>query len=70
MRIDYQVYLVNLPGSVKGCVRVDETGFASIYINDQLSPQARRLAFRHEIHHLLHDDFYNDKPIRSVEREA
>lgn len=66
--IDYQVYLINLPGSVKGAVRIDNDGFASIYINDALSPSARRAVFRHEIRHLYCLDHYNDKSIREIEK--
>ena len=64
---DYRVYLVKLPGTVHGAIRIDNDGFASIYINEQLSPQAKRAAFLHEIRHLQNDDMYNDKSIYEVE---
>ena len=64
---DYRVYMVNLPGDVKGAVRLDDEGFASIYINDSLSPQAKREVFLHELRHLRRNDFYNRKDIRAVE---
>jgi hypothetical protein len=38
----FRVYLVKLPGDVRGAVRIDEEGFASIYINDDLSPKAKK----------------------------
>ena len=68
--IDYQVYLVRFPGSVKGAVRIDECGFASIYINDALGPSERRAVFRHELRHLYHLDHYNNNHIREIERRA
>ena len=64
---DYRVYLVKLPGTVHGAIRIDNDGFASIYINEQLSPQAKRAAFLHELRHLRNDDMYNDKSIYEVE---
>ena len=64
---DYKVYLIKLPATVRGAVRIDNDGFASIYINEQLSPQAKKAAFLHEIRHLQNDDMYNDKSIYEVE---
>jgi hypothetical protein len=64
---DYRVYLIKLPATVRGAVRIDNDGFASIYINEQLSPQAKKAAFLHEIRHLQNDDMYNDKSIYEVE---
>ena len=64
---EYHVYLVKLPGSVRGAVRLDADGFASIYINDDLSPQAKKATLRHEIRHLKRNDHTNEKPIREVE---
>lgn len=63
----YRVYLVPLPATVRGACRVDDEGFASIYINDQLSPQAKKAVFLHEIRHILRDDHYSPAPIRQVE---
>ena len=64
---EYIVRMVNLPGSINGAVRLSDDGFANIYINDQLSPMARRRAFDHERRHIENNDFYNDKSIREVE---
>ena len=64
---EYAVRLLNLPGDVSGVVRLSEDGFANIYINDQLSPQAKRKAFDHEARHIDNDDFYNEKPIQEIE---
>ena len=66
---EYVVRLINLPGDIKGVVRLSDDGFANIYINDQLSPEARRLAFEHETRHIDRDDFYNSEPIQKIERK-
>lgn len=63
----YRVYLVPLPGDIKGAVRIDEEGFASIYINDDLSPKAKKAAFLHEIRHITRNDHTNKRNIREVE---
>ena len=49
---EYRVYLMPFPGDVLGAVRVDAEGFPSIYINDALSPAARRRVFDHELRHI------------------
>ena len=44
---DYIVRMIQFTGDIHGAVRVDNDGFASIYINDDLSREARQRAFRH-----------------------
>lgn len=63
----FRVYLVKLPGDIKGAVRIDEEGFASIYINDDLSPKAKKAVFLHEIRHIKRNDHTNISNIREVE---
>ena len=64
----FRVYLVKLPGDIKGAVRIDEEGFASIYINDDLSPKAKKAVFLHEIRHIKRNDHTNTKNIQEVEQ--
>lgn len=64
---EYRVYMVNLPPSVRGAVRLDRDGFPSIYINSALSIDAQKAAFRHEMRHIENDDFYNSKTIQEIE---
>lgn len=66
---EYRVYMVPFPGDVLGAVRIDVEGFPSIYINDALSPQARKKAFLHELRHIQRDDMYNGKPIEEIEAD-
>ena len=65
---DYRVYLIDLPTDVRGAIRIDEDGFASIYINCRLSYVEQARALRHELRHLRRDDIYNMRSIRCVER--
>ena len=64
---EFIVRMIRLPGDIHGAVRLSEDGFANIYINDQLSPKARRKAFDHERRHIEQDDFFNGKDIKDVE---
>jgi len=64
---DYHVYMIPFPGDIKAAVRIDAEGYASIYINDYLSPEAKKRAFLHEIRHIERDDFYNSLPISIIE---
>lgn len=66
---EYRVYLIKMPGCIRGAVRVDADGFPSIYINECLGPDERKAALQHEMRHIQNDDFYNDKPIEEVEKE-
>ena len=67
---DYRVYMVSLPGSIGGAVRIDADGFASVYINDNLSRPARRESCDHELNHIRRDDMYSTCDIRTVEGAA
>ena len=66
---EYRVYMVPFPGDVLGAVRIDVEGFPSIYINDALSPEARKKAFLHELRHIQRDDMFNGKPIEEIEAD-
>lgn len=64
---DYHVYMIPFPGDIKAAVRIDAEGYASIYINEYLSPEAKKKAFLHEIRHIERDDFNNSLPINIIE---
>lgn len=64
------VRLIDLPYSVDELVSLDEEGFASIYLNARHSREKQKKSLRHALRHLAGDDFYNEKPIRQIEREA
>lgn len=66
---EYIVRMIKLPGDIHGAVRISDTDFGNIYINDQLSPMAKRRIFQHEIRHLERGDFYSDHPIRDIEKD-
>lgn len=63
----YRVYMVKLPPTIRGVVRLDQEGFASIYINDDLSPLEKQKVFRHEIRHIRRNDHFSPATIRDIE---
>lgn len=56
MTDDIRTVLWPLPGSVRGFTCIVED-FITIVINEALSPQARRRAWRHEVEHIENGDF-------------
>ena len=70
MTDEYKVYLVPFPGDIRAAVMLDNEGFPSIYINDKLSPEAKKRAFLHELKHIRREDFYNTQTLRKVEGKA
>lgn len=64
---DYRVIYVSFTGDIKAATRLDEDGFATIYVNVDLAPEARQEALEHEIRHVRRNDFYNDLSIYEVE---
>ena len=64
------IRLIDLPYSVDELVSLDEEGFANIYLNARHSYEKEKKSLRHAIKHLNNDDFYNNKDIQTVEREA
>ena len=67
---EYRVYLMPFPGDIMGAVRIDNEGFPSIYINDALSPEAKKRAFLHELQHIERDDFFNNMTIEEIENDG
>jgi Zn-dependent peptidase ImmA (M78 family) len=65
----YRVYMLPFPGDIKAAVRIDAEGYPSIYINDALSPAAKKQAFLHELRHIERDDHYNDLTIEEAEAD-
>ena len=64
---DFRVIFLPFTGDIKGATRVDEDGFATIYINEALAPDAKKDTLKHEIRHIERNDFYNDLTIYEVE---
>ena len=64
---DYFVYYAPFPLSVRGVVTPNDDGTFSIFINSRLNDLEKRKAYRHEVHHIENDDFYNGRPLQLIE---
>ena len=67
---DYNVVFLRLPGNVLSVLRLDCNGYPTVYINEQLSIEARRVALRHELAHYDADDLYSAVTIYDAEKRA
>lgn len=67
--MDYVVRMMSLPGDVHAAVTFDPDGRANVYINTDLSPEARQRALAHEMTHVARDDLHNHLTIWDAERE-
>lgn len=56
MTDDVFVYIVDLPDGVNEMVTPCLAGY-TVYINDKLSPEGRREAYRHALYHIVNHDF-------------
>ena len=67
--VDYFVRLVDFPNcKCNGAVALNDDGTFSVYINSKASDAQKKKAMQHEICHMVDDDFYGDKDIRSIEK--
>lgn len=54
---DIFIRMIDMPGAFPGMTIEDAEGDYNIYINARLSPARRMKAYRHELDHILHNDF-------------
>ena len=64
---EYIIRPLRLPPNVKALTKLDESGFANIYVNDQISAADQVDAVYHELIHLDREDHDNDLPIQQIE---
>ena len=61
-------YIINLPNKVKECVTPCLDGY-TIYINENLSDNARIEAYNHAMKHIKNNDF-EKSDVQSIEEDA
>lgn len=64
------VRLAPLPPRVNAVVLVDENGDYNIYVNQCLSFEEARRAYKHELEHIRKNHLFIDKPVEKCEAEA
>jgi hypothetical protein len=70
--VDYRIFWVQFPpdnGTDGGCVILNDDGTYTILMDKRLLCNSRKAkkTYRHEINHILNDDFYNGKSIKDIE---
>lgn len=66
---DFCVYFAPFAGDIKALVTIGEDNFYSIYVNSNLPFEVQKEAVRHELRHILRNDFFNDSSIHEVEED-
>ena len=66
---DIYVYLVNLPPGIHEAVTPCRDGY-TIYIDNDLSPDAKLEAYNHAVRHILNRDFEIEGNVQEIERRA
>lgn len=69
MGYDYYVRLIDLPGTVKSFVRINDDSTATVIINARLSREQQLKQYRHEVMHCTENDFEKQDADR-IELEA
>ena len=64
---DYFIRVVPLPPGIRGMIKPNPDGTFSIYVNSRNLFAQDLKAKKHEIDHILNDDFYNGRPIEEIE---
>ena len=62
------VRLKDMPFGMQGVTVLDADGDYNVYINARLSYEDQQEVYRHEITHIMRQDFYTDIPIQEAEK--
>ena len=65
--LEYRVLMADLPTTVRGYVIQTFDGFSTIVLNARLNIWQNRKSFKHEIDHIIHDDFYAEESAAVIE---
>lgn len=61
---------IDLPCHVRGYVKEDANCDYNIYINSRLSYDMQQVTIKHELNHIINNDFCSDMPISEIEQSA
>lgn len=64
------VQLIHLGRGVREMVFENEDGGHTVFIDDQLAPEAQRKAFLHAMRHIEEDDFGRHGSVQEIETRA
>lgn len=55
--MEYKVILADLPERINGFTKMEADGFCTIVLNAKASSDQQRECYRHELEHIIMDDF-------------
>lgn len=58
---------IKMPLSVRAFTMLDNNGDFNIYVNMDLSEEAKKKSLEHEKTHIKRNDFYKDIPVKLIE---
>lgn len=58
--VDFFIYFMPMHGSIGGYVTPNPDGTFSVYLNERLSREQNMKTLKHEINHIVADDFSKD----------
>ncbi len=64
------IQLIHLGKGVREMVFENEDGGHTVFIDDQLAPEAMRAAYRHALRHIEEDDFGRHGDVQEIETRA
>lgn len=66
---DYFIKVIPFPLSVPAFVHLNSDGTYTVFLNANMDFEHQLDGLEHEYWHILHDDLYGDKDIRTVEEQ-
>jgi hypothetical protein len=61
------VRLIDLPCTVRGYTALDDEGNYNIYLNARLNNEQQKNAYKHEMSHIMRNDWDSSKTIQMAE---
>jgi len=65
--MEYRAVVTDLPTTVKAFTMENEDGTYEICVNARLTKEQQMLSYRHELSHIMNDDFRSDADTDSLE---
>lgn len=64
---DYFVRLIEMPKGIRGMVSPNPDSTWNIYLNVKLGRESQLKSLKHELDHIMNNDFYNGESIAKIE---
>ena len=66
---DYFIYMLPFHLPTPSCIRLNSDGTYSVYLNSEYDKEHWIDGYEHELWHIIHNDFYNNKEITEIEKQ-